>query len=330
MPSRSTRYGETAAGALLLLAIVIQSAGATGAPVPLPHLTTWQLARWELLAAVIGTQALLIGWVLVERRRRRRAEAEAERRLQELRTQLLTITHLDRRAAIGEVTSAITHQLNQPLEAILHNAEAGELLLESGTYSPTEVLQIFSDIRRIDTRAAQIILRLRGLLQKKEFEARPIDVNELTRDTAVMVMPVAGSRGVRVDLDLATGMIPVMGDRIHLQQVLLNVLLNGIEAMSTTPREQRQLAVKTLTADAQIEISVCDHGHGLMAESESRIFEPFFTTKGEGMGIGLSIARTIVEAHGGRIGARNNTEGGATIWFTLPSRERLDACTKVQ
>jgi signal transduction histidine kinase len=283
----------------------------------------WQSYRWYIVAGVtvIVVQATLIWWLLAEHRQRRRAEVEVEERLQEARIQLVTITHLDRRAAMGEVTAAITHELNQPLEAILHNAEAGELMLESGAPSLEEMRQIFADIRRIDMRAAEIIQRLRGLLRKKEFETGPVDVNDLARDTAALVTPVAGSKGVRVELDLATDLVPIVGDRIHLQQVLLNVLLNGIEAMSTTPRERRWLAVRTLTADHHVEISVRDRGHGIRAETVSRIFEPFYTTKGEGMGIGLSIARTIVEAHGGRIDAANNADGGATVSFTLPSGE---------
>jgi C4-dicarboxylate-specific signal transduction histidine kinase len=276
-------------------------------------------AQLIALGAVGFLQTLLIGWLLIEHRQRRRAELEVTRRLQETRAQLVTITHLDRRAVVGEVTAAITHELNQPLEAILHNAEAGELMLESGLASPEELRCVFADIRRIDERAAEIIQRLHALLRKKEFETRQLDVNELTRETAALVTPVAGSKGVQVELELATDAPPIAGDPIHLQQVLLNVLLNGIEAMCTTPRERRQLAVRTMTVDHHVEISVRDCGHGIRAETVSQIFEPFYTTKGKGMGIGLSIARTIVEAHGGQIAAQNNADGGATVSFMLPS-----------
>jgi two-component system sensor kinase FixL len=234
----------------------------------------------------------------------------------------LTIAHLDRRAAIGEVTTAITHELNQPLEAILHNAEAAEMLLDSGRLSEGELREILADIRRIDARAGSIVQRMRGLLRKKEFETQPIDLNELTRDTVAFVMPVAGSKGVRLGLELAGDLEPIAGDRIHLQQVLLNILLNGIEATSEMPREGRHLDVTTLRCNGRIEVAVRDRGHGIPADPIAQIFEPFFTTKGEGMGIGLSIARTIVEAHGGRIAARNNPDGGATVWFTLPSSGR--------
>ena len=283
----------------------------------------WHDYRAQVIGAgAIGVlQTLLIGWLLVEYRQRRRAEAEVGARLQETRTQLVTITHLDRRAAMGEVTAAIAHELNQPLGAILHNAEAGELMMESGNSSREEICQVFADIRRIATRAAGIIQRLRGLLRKKELETLPVDVNELTHDTVALVRPVASAKGVHVEPDLETDPRSILGDEIHLQQVLLNVLLNGIDAMSATPRERRRLVVKTTTTGHHVEISVRDFGHGIRAETVSKIFEPFFTTKGEGMGIGLSIARTIIEAHGGCIAARNNPDGGATIWFTLPTSE---------
>jgi signal transduction histidine kinase len=285
----------------------------------------WELYRWPLVTSLLITlQVVCIGWLMVEHRRRCRAEWEVGQRLQEVRTQLVTITHLDRRAAMGEVTAAITHELNQPLEAILHNAEAGEMILESEGPSNEELRHIFADIRRIDMRAAEIIQRLRGLLKKKELETHPIDVNELVRETAALVTPVAGSKGVRVELDLAPDLVPMVGDRIHLQQVLLNMLLNGIEAMIATPRERRRIMVTTVKHDRQQKIAVRDWGHGISAEIVSRIFEPFYTTKGEGMGIGLSIARTIIEAHGGRIAAQNNADGGATIWFTIPLPDSTD------
>ncbi len=281
----------------------------------------WRDYRAQV-AAISGIgvlQMALIAWLLFEQRRRRRAEVDSRQLLEAARGRELTIAHLDRRAAIGEVTTAITHELNQPLEAILHNAEAAEMLLDSGSPSSEgEIREILADIRRIDARAGAIVQRMRGLLRKHEFETQPIDLNELTRDTVAFVMPVAGSKGVKLGLELAGDLEPIAGDRIHLQQVLLNILLNGIDAASAMPRECRYLEVSTLRSNGRIEVAVRDRGHGIPADPISRIFEPFFTTKGEGMGIGLSIARTIVEAHGGRIAARNNPDGGATVWFTLP------------
>jgi signal transduction histidine kinase len=268
--------------------------------------------------AVVAVQMLLLGWLLVERRQRRRAEGEAREHLEKARQHLVAMTHLDRRAAMGEVTAAIAHELNQPIEAILHNAEAGAMMLDAGTFAPEEMREILDDIRRIDMRAGDIIQRMRGLLRKHELEAKAIDVNEVTRETLAIVTPVAAAKGVRLELDLGHDLLPIVGDRIHLQQVLLNLLLNGIDATAAMPRERRCLLVRTAKNGEQVEVSVRDAGHGIPDEAVSRIFEPFYTTKGEGMGIGLSIARTIVEAHGGSIAARNNPEGGATVWFSLP------------
>ncbi len=273
------------------------------------------------LGSAAALQVLLVGGLLVERRRRRRAERAVAQQRQDARTQLAMITHLDRRAALGEVTAAIAHELNQPLEAILHNAEAGEMLLESDLPSRDDVRQILADIRRIDMRAAEIIQRLRGLLRRHEFETGSVDINDLARETASMVASVAGSKGVRIDLDTTPDPPTIAGDRIHLQQVLLNLLLNGIEAMCATPYGCRVLVIRTRHADRHIEVSVTDRGPGIPTESVGRIFEPFYTTKSDGMGIGLSIGRTIVEAHGGCIAAQNNIDGGATVWFTLPSDE---------
>jgi len=284
------------------------------------ELSAWQLYRGYIAggASVLAAQSLLIGWLLTERRRRRRAEIEVRQRLQEARTQLVTIAHLDRRAVVGEVTAALTHELNQPLGAILRNAEAGELMLQTGAIAVEDIREIFADIRKSDIRAVEIIRRLRGLLRRKELEALPVDVNELARETVALVTSVASSHGLRIELDLASDLPTIVGDRIHLQQVLLNLLLNAMEAMDETPPDRRQLAVRTAKADHHVEISVSDRGQGIRCERVSRIFEPFYTTKGDGMGIGLSIGRTIVEAHGGRIEARNNARDGATIWFTLP------------
>lgn len=280
----------------------------------------WRDYRLQVTGmAVVGlTQTLLIAWLLVEHRQRRRAELEAREHLEKARQHLVAMTHLDRRAAMGEVTAAIAHELNQPIEAILHNTEAAEMMLDAGNFAPAEMRQILADIRRIDTRAGDIIHRMRGMLRKHEFQATAIDANEVTRETLAIVAPVAASKGVHVELDLGADLPPVVGDKIHLQQVLLNMLLNGIDATAGVPRERRSLLIRTAKTGEQVQVSVSDAGHGIPDDALARIFEPFFTTKGEGMGIGLSIARTIVEAHGGSIAARNNPEGGATVWFSLP------------
>jgi C4-dicarboxylate-specific signal transduction histidine kinase len=160
---------------------------------------------------------------------------------------------------------------------------------------------------------------MRGLLRKRELETHPIDLNEFTRDTVALVSTDAAARHVRLDTELGPALSPVMGDRIHLQQVLLNLMLNGMEAMVTTPPERRQLVIRTTQANGTVEVSVEDTGPGIADLDSGKLFEPFYTTKSQGMGMGLSIARSIMEAHAGRITAENNRDGGATLRCYLPA-----------
>jgi len=264
------------------------------------------------IAAVV-LQALLIGVLLEERRRRGRAEVETRRHL-------ATAAHLNRRSAMGELVASIAHELNQPLGAIMHNAEAAEMALDSGDGSRDELREILVDIRKDDTRAAEIIRRLSALLRNREIEMQVLDVNALVRDTVGVVAATARSKNVRIDLELHTNTPAVRGDRIHLQQVLLNFLLNSIDAMTVAPATDRRLIVRTSYDVEGVGIFVVDAGCGIPDDAVSRIFEPFYTTKGQGMGMGLCIARSIVEAHGGAVGARNNADRGATVWFTLPAQ----------
>jgi signal transduction histidine kinase len=261
---------------------------------------------------VVGiVQTLLIARLLYERRGRRRAERQS-------REHLVAMTHLDRRAAMGEMSTALAHELRQPLGAILHNAESAQMILESGTPLPDEMSAIVADILKADQRASEIIQRMRSLLQKHELERKPVDVNGVVQDTVSLVLPVAASRETRIHLQLEDGLAPIAGDRIHLQQVLLNVLLNALEAVSVMGRDRRWLVVRTEQRDHRVEVSVQDAGCGIPAEAIARVFEPFYTTKDQGMGMGLSIARSILEAHGGGISAENNPEGGATLRSWLP------------
>jgi C4-dicarboxylate-specific signal transduction histidine kinase len=271
-----------------------------------------------LIIVALGGQAALIGGLFVERRRRREAERETERHLEEYRQLLVIAAHLDRQSALADVTAAIAHELNQPIDAILHNAEAGEMMLASGTVAIEELRAVLGDIRRIDMRAGDIIRRMRALLSRHELENQTIDVNELARDTVAIARSAAALHDVRIEFELTGADVMVLGDRVHLQQVLLNVLLNGIEATAALPPERRHLVVCTDRHDRRVAVSVRDGGDGIPAELVAQIFEPFCTTKGKGMGIGLSIARAIVEAHRGDISARNNDGGGATVSFTLP------------
>jgi PAS domain S-box-containing protein len=229
------------------------------------------------------------------------------------------LAHASRLAAMGELTASIAHEINQPLGAILANAEAAELLLEAGPGRLDDVRRILADIRKDDLRASEVIRRMRELLRHRPLERQPLDPNEVAADVLKLLGADAARRGVAMETDLAPALPPVHGDRATLQQVLLNLLLNGMEAMVDTPASRRRLALRTARDATGVEVAVTDSGHGLDPGTLPRLFESFFTTKRDGMGMGLSIARSIVEVHGGRIWAENRPEGGATFRFTLPA-----------
>ena len=275
----------------------------------------WRDHRPEVMGALVvgAVQTLLIIGLLVERKRRHAAERDARRHL-------ATAAHLDRRAVAGELAAALTHELNQPLGAIVHNAEAAELMLNSGSLAPEELREILADIRKDDKRAAEIIRKMRDLLRKQELTLRPLDINELVAETADLIAPELSVRDVTLDVRPARGLPDAPGDRIHLQQVLLNVLLNSLQAVASQPANSRRIMIQTGYRDGHVEVTVIDSGVGFAPDQLSRIFEPFFTTKADGLGVGLSITQTIIEAHGGEISAENNVgRSGATVRFRLPS-----------
>jgi signal transduction histidine kinase len=289
-----------------------------GSAVLFREISIWERYRGTIVivATVLLLQSVLIAGLVVERRRRRRAEMGSRRNL-------AAIAHLDRRAAMGELATSLAHELNQPLNAILQNAGVAQMLLASETVPPAlaEIPDIISDIRKDDIRASEVIRRMRGLLQKHELESQPVNLNEVAHDTVAIVRPDAKSRGIELDIDLTDGVRPILGDRVHLQQVVLNLLMNALDAVATMPPERRQVRVSTALIDGEVRLAVADTGVGIDGSRIAEIFEPFYTTKkeGSGMGMGLAIARGIVEAHSGRMLAENNSGGGATVWFAVPA-----------
>ena len=263
--------------------------------------------------AVILLLSVLTAGLLLEHRRRYRAEMAA-------RQYLATMAHMDRRAAMGELTTSLAHERNQPLAAILRNAEAARLLLRAPSLNRDELIDIVDDIRRDDRRASELIRRMRSMLVRGELETQPVDLNHVARDTVELVTPEASFKGVQMDLIVTAPSGVVTGDRVHLQQVLLNLILNGLDAMANVASDNRRLLVRTAAVGGDVEVSVTDNGRGIESGTLARIFEPFFSTKRDGMGLGLSISRTIVDAHDGRIAAANNDNGGATITFAIPAR----------
>jgi signal transduction histidine kinase len=256
-------------------------------------------------------QAGLIGWLLTERRRRRVAELAMQR-------QRFELVHASRLAMAGELTASIAHEINQPLGAILSNADAADLLIESGRVEPAELRAILADIRRDDLRASEVIRRLRALLANQQVERQAFDLSQAVAEVAAVLDSEARRRRLALEVRLAPG-ATLVGDRVQIQQVLFNLILNAMDAMADVPEGRRTLGVSVEPAAGGIAMAVRDQGPGIAPEHLSQLFDSFFTTKKKGMGLGLSIARTIVEAHGGRIWAENAPGQGAVFHVTLPA-----------
>lgn len=244
------------------------------------------------------------------------ARKQSELEAQGLRNDL---AHAGRVATIGELTASLAHELNQPLTAILSNAQAGQRVLETAPVDLEELGEILGDIVEDDKRAGEVIRRLRSLLTKSDPQMGALDLNEALGEVARLVSGDAVVRGVSIRLELADGLPPVRGDRVQLQQVVLNLVLNGMDAMRASGARDRVLVLRTARADAKtVRVEVRDSGAGINEGDMGKIFQAFYTTKPDGMGIGLAITRSIVDAHGGRLDAHNNLDGGATFSFTLP------------
>lgn len=260
-----------------------------------------------------GTKHERLMGVSVDITERKQAETELLRHRAEL-------AHVARVSTLGELAASVAHELNQPLGAILANAEAAELFLAQEPPAIEELGPILAAIRQDNERASEVIRRMRTLLGKRELERQPLEVNSVVEGVWPLVSGDAALRGVSLGAELSPGLPKVLGDRVHLQQVMLNLLLNGMDAVGGQPRERRRLTVRTgMGGEGQVELAVVDTGLGIEPEKLGRVFDPFYTTKPQGMGMGLSIARTIIKAHDGRIWAENNAAGGATFRLTLPA-----------
>jgi signal transduction histidine kinase len=258
----------------------------------------------------------LLGDVFANTLSRRRFEMEGQRLRQDL-------AHVGRVFTIGELTASLAHELNQPLTAILSNAQAAQRILASDRADLAEIREILGDIVEDDKRAGEVIHRLRGFLKKSNLELSTLDVGELVSQVARLVSSDAIIRNVVIRLELAPGLPPVSGDRVQLQQVILNLLMNGLDAMRDSGEGERTLVLRTFRGGppASVVVAVEDSGVGIDEADLEHVFHAFYTTKPEGLGMGLAIARSIVEAHGGRLEARNNPGRGATFSFTLPAIE---------
>jgi signal transduction histidine kinase len=275
--------------------------------------TAWQQYRWHifLVGVVVVLQAALISILLFERNRRRLAEVLALQRTAEL-------AHINRYSIAGELTTAIAHELNQPLGAILTNAETAELLVKSAAPDLKEVAEILGDIRRDDKRASEVIDRLRALLRKEPLQFRRIDFNDVARETLHLLTAVASARKVDLASFIGQAPLPIRGEVVQLQQVILNLIVNAMDAVSDTSPADRRITIASKRDGKFAQLSVSDRGPGIHKETLKDLFNPFFTTKPHGMGMGLSIARTIVEAHDGQLIGENRTGGGAIFYVRIP------------
>ena len=281
-------------------------------------LTIWEAYPSEIaaIAATVFLQSILIVTLLYEHRRRRRAEVEARQRMAEL-------AHMNRQATAGQLSASIAHELNQPLGAILNNVEAAALMIKSPSLNLEEIETILDDIRRDDNRASEVIKRLRRLLTRGAFDPQDVDLNEVVREVLQIVSAQAAARDVRLDSKLAPQRLRVNGDRVQLQQVILNLLVNGIDAIAEMPNGVREITCRSWASDGQALVSIRDTGPGIPSDRLERLFEPFFTTKQDGMGMGLSISHAIVEAHGGKISAESRSSG-AVFHVSLPLAKTSD------
>ena len=277
--------------------------------------TVWERYSWQiaLTTAVILAQAGLISALLHAHRRRRLAEVQARQRMAEL-------AHVNRFSMAGELTASIAHEMNQPLGSILTNAETADAILKSPTPDIAELKDIVQDILQDDRRASEVIRRMRSLLKKAPFELENFDFNDLVRDTVEFLSSLAVGRKVELVSVITPDALPILGDRVQLQQVILNLVVNSIDAMRDTPSGNRIITIRTSRVDKFAELSVSDRGRGIPEDKLKEVFEPFFTSKAEGMGMGLSIARTIMEAHNGQISAENQSGAGAVFRLSLPLR----------
>jgi len=273
----------------------------------------WRDYRGTVLAvgAVAILETGLIVGLLYQRRARKRADNRA-------REQLTISAHLGRQVALAEMAATFAHELSQPLGAIRFNLETADKLIATNRATPDELRDILRDVLKEDARVEQVVQRHRSMLKKRSVEKRPVDMCEVIREGLALLSHDAQARRVVISAPLPATPCRVTGDSVLLQQVVVNLVVNAMDAMADTPVERKRVFIQSDIAGDRVEVSVRDYGPGLPQSMIGRLFEPFVTTKEHGLGIGLSIVRGIVEAHGGTIHARNVADGGAEFRFTVP------------
>jgi PAS domain S-box-containing protein len=277
----------------------------------------WVYVNVSIVTDAEGTPVHFLGYIR-DITDRKRAQAE-------LQVQRAELAHVARISTMGELAAALAHELNQPLTAILSNAQAAQRFLAASPVDLDEVREILKDIVQDNNRAGEVIRRMRTLVKKEEFVVEPLDLRSTIEEVVQLVHSDAILRNLQLSLQFDEGLPPVRGDKVQLQQVVLNLLLNAFDSMKDRFDGQRQVVLRTeLEGLRMAKVAVSDHGTGLPTGNVDRIFQLFYTSKPDGLGVGLSICRSIIEAHGGRLWAENNADRGATFYFTVPVEGRSD------
>jgi len=301
--------GPAASASALALMTVSTIWGAVHGLGPFAGRTPQDTAReMQLFLTAATVPMLLLAVALAERSRVERESREQRRQL----------THLSRVAMLGELSGGIAHQLNQPLTAILSNAQAAQHYLANKNADPALLAEILADIVAADKRAGDVIEGLRALLKRGEAHFETLDPNRMVREVLALAQGDLATRGIEVSTRLQPNLPEVRADRVQLEQVLLNLVVNAAEAMRTCPPKDRLLIVQSLATAGRIHVNVIDRGPGFKV-SPDQLFEAFYTTKPQGLGLGLSISKSIVSAHGGRLRATTRRGGGAAFLVTLPA-----------
>lgn len=284
--------------------------------------TVWE-RYWDVIVAalaVIAVQSVLLAALLIQWGLRRRAEAARAEAEQDAATQRREVAHMSRVLVLGELSGAIAHELNQPLTAILANAQAAQMMLEKDKPDIDEVLAALNEIVEDNNRAGEVIQRLRGLLRKDEGRWEPVDLNDIVTSSHGLLHSELVNRRIDTVLDLQPALAPVRGDPVQLQQVALNLMINAMDALAGNPPGRRRMVVRTRASDhGAVELAIIDNGPGIPEADAARLFQPFFTTKAHGLGLGLSICNSILVTHGGTLTLSTGEEDGAVAAVTLPS-----------
>jgi len=304
----AVRLGPAGTAVAIAAMTLITIRGAVHGEGPFTGGTPEQIARTlQIFLIAVSVPLLLLSVVLEERSRAAR----------ELRAQREQLTHLSRVAMLSDMSGGLAHELNQPLTAILSNAQAAQHLLAAHNVDEAELGEILHDIIIADQRAGDVIRRLRALFRRGETSFERLDMHDLVREVMTLAHGDLVTRGIETAFELEAGLPAIHGDRVQLQQVILNLVMNAADAMASRP--ERLLKVRTRADGGNVQLSFVDTGPGFSADMNEKLFEPFYTTKPQGLGLGLSISRSIVTAHGGRLWGRSDGRSGASFHIVLPA-----------